>query len=139
MVKRHGTRRWFLSSVGVFVAAWTALGHSPGAGAKIRTTKPRPDYASREAFRLECALLGGTFTGTGSTIACELPGVGRVECDEDGKNCTSTTGGHQPGGGANSPDGTGTHAEPGSGGTNFPGLPGEPLPDTLPKLPGAGG
>ncbi len=135
MYKLPRTRRWFLSSVGAFVAAWTGLSHSPEAEAK---GKKRPNYGSKEAFKLECELLGGTFIDDGVSTACILTGVGSVVCDANGNNCVSHTS-RQPNGDANSPDGTGTHAEPDRGGSGHTGLPGEPLPDTLPSLPGTGG
>jgi hypothetical protein len=134
MRKWHGTRRWLLGSVGAFVATWASLGSGPGAGAEA---KKRPNYGSKEAFKLECELLGGTFIDDGVSTVCWLAGVGSVVCDANGNNCTSHTSG-RPSGGANSPDGTGTHVEEGNGGPGYPGLPGQTLPDTLPNLPGAG-
>ena len=102
----HGTRRWLVGAlVGVVVTA-AALGPGDGASAADDGPRPRPDYASKEAFRLECILLGGTFTEAGGFIYCHH-NSGTVVCDANGKNCTShpTSWSPQPGG-ANAYDGS---------------------------------
>jgi hypothetical protein len=120
----------------VLVAASAALGSGHGANAE---SKPRDDYGSKAAFKLECELLGGTFIDDGFSTVCTISGVGSVVCDANGNNCTSHTAG-RPSGDANSPDGTGEQNESDEGGTGYPGTPGQPgqtLPDTLPNLPAA--
>jgi hypothetical protein len=83
--------------------------------------------------------LGGMFIDDGRHIRCQHQDGTVIECDLNGQQCTVTNGGPQPGGGANSPDGTGEQNAPDAGGPGFPGLPGEPPPDPLPKLPGGNG
>jgi hypothetical protein len=68
--------------------------------------KPREDYPSKDAFKLECELLGGTFSEGLDGIACTIPGVGSVHCDANGKNCESNTTWQGPDGGATSYDGS---------------------------------
>lgn len=135
MNNRLGTRRWLICALVIGVMVSAALGSEQGANAEAIK---RDNYGSREAFKRECELLGGTFIFDGVSTACILSGVGSVVCDANGNNCTSHTS-MRPGGDANSPDGTGTHAEPGQGGGGYPGRPGEPLPDTLPNLPATRG
>jgi hypothetical protein len=77
------------------------------------------------------------FIDNGKTIKCQHQDGTVVECDLNGQQCTVTNIGQQPGGGTNSPGGTGTHNEGDGSGPGFPGLPGETPPDTLPNLPGA--
>jgi hypothetical protein len=67
-----------------------------------------------------------------------FPDFSQILCDANGSDCWYHPALYQPGG-ANSPDGTGTHVDADEGGTGFPGTggPGQTLPDTLPNLPGA--
>jgi hypothetical protein len=104
MQKQRGSRRWLF---GVLAAASAALGAGHGASAGDNA-KPRPDYGSKELFRLECELLGGTFSedGIGNT-RCHIAGIGTVECDANGNDCWVTHESWQrPPGGENSYDGS---------------------------------
>jgi hypothetical protein len=142
MPQQHGPRRWLLGALVILVAALVVLDSGHEASAESAQA-PLPDYGSKEAFKRECERLGGTYgeagdAGSGGTY-CLVEGWAWIECDANGNNCTLYTAGQQPGGGANSPDGTGDQNAPDDGGTGFPGLPGDPPPDTLPNLPGATG
>jgi hypothetical protein len=111
----RGTRRWLCGMV-----AATALGASRGARAADDGPHRRPDYNSREAFRLECELLGGTFIADGSRIACHIDGVGTVDCDANGNDCwvTPESGPRPPGpwlpGDGNVVDGSPDEVAPGA-------------------------
>jgi hypothetical protein len=102
MDKQHGTRRWILGSLVGLVPAVAALGHGASAERKPRDE----DYPSKAAFKLECELLGGTFSEGSDGIACNIPGVGSVHCDANAKNCESDTTWQGPSGGATSYDGS---------------------------------
>jgi hypothetical protein len=87
MQRRSLLRRSLFGAL-VSLVTGSVLGHS---GHTVEAAKnnptPRPDYASKEAFRLECILLGGTFSedANGNTN-CHYPG-GWVQCDANGKDC----------------------------------------------------
>jgi hypothetical protein len=103
---RHRTQRVILGALMVLVAASAAFGAGYGASAANDGARPRPDYASKEAFRLECELLGGTFSvDRDGNTNCHYPG-GWVQCDANGKDCWHTPTSWQPPTGAgNSNDG----------------------------------
>jgi hypothetical protein len=133
MLKQHRPRRWLLGSLLGLVLAVATLGTGHEVSA---VTVPFPDFGSKEAFRRYCELQGGEFGEAGGGTYCLVSGRAWTECDANGNNCTITTVvGQLPGGGANSPDGTGEQNEGDGGGTGFPGLPGQTPPDTLPNLP----
>lgn len=52
---------------------------------------PRPDFGSAEGFRLECELLGGTYSedGIGNTN-CYYPDGTWTQCDANGNDCWIT-------------------------------------------------
>jgi hypothetical protein len=140
MHKQHRTRRWLLGSLLMVIVAWAALHSEPGASAE-NATAPLPDYGSKEAFKRECERLGGSFGEAGGGTYCLVEGWAWIECDANGNACTLYNSG-RPGGGANSPDGTGEQNKSDDGGPGYPGpsgRPGQKLPDTLPNLPAAGG
>jgi hypothetical protein len=101
----HRTRRWLVGALAGGIAS-AAFGTGHNTRAADDDPRPRPDYASKEAFRLECILLGGIFTETGGYTYCHHAS-GTVVCDDNGKNCTShpTSWSPQPGG-ANAYDGS---------------------------------
>ena len=137
MRTQHGIRRWLLGSLVVVAVAVAALGS--GLGASAEPGIPLPDYGSKEAFKRECERLGGTFHENSLLTSCSFPDFSQILCDANGRDCWYHPARYQPGGGANSPDGTGERNED-HGGTGFPGLPGRPhqnQPDTLPNLPAA--
>jgi hypothetical protein len=85
MQEQRGTRRWLL---GVLATA-AALGSGHRTRAADDDPRPRPDYGSKAAFKLECELLGGTFTESLGYTYCHSC-VGTVQCDGNGNNCTFT-------------------------------------------------
>jgi hypothetical protein len=89
MPEQHRPRRVILGALVALVAA-SVLGPGYGASAADDGARPRPDYGSKELFKLECELLGGTFSedGIGNTN-CHYPG-GWVQCDANGRDCWHT-------------------------------------------------
>jgi hypothetical protein len=65
-----------------------ALGSGDGASAARNGGKPRPDYGSKDLFKMECELLGGVFTESLGYTYCHSEGR-TVQCDANGNNCTS--------------------------------------------------
>jgi hypothetical protein len=117
MPKRHGTRRSILGALVVLVAAASALGAGHGASATDDGPRPRPDYASKEAFRLECELLGGIFTESGGYTYCHHE-HGTVRCEANGKACMNHPKSYPPRpGGGNSYDGSLDQVATDDGGT----------------------
>jgi hypothetical protein len=90
MQEQRGTRRWLLGVLVLLLAASTALGDGTRARAADNGPYQRPDYGSREEFRLMCELYGGTFFADLYRIACYIPGFGWIDCDNDGKDCWVT-------------------------------------------------
>jgi hypothetical protein len=109
------TRRWLLSALVVAVVAATAPGSGDGARAAGDSHK-RPDYGSKLAFKLECELLGGTFSedGIGNTY-CDTPYGGVIECDANGNDCWYSPGDEAagPGGFPRPPFGPGNYLRDG--------------------------
>jgi hypothetical protein len=86
MHRLHGTRRMFLAAL-VMMAA---LVHA-GSESASATAHKRPDFGSAEGFRLECELLGGTYSedGIGNTN-CHYPDGTWTQCDANGNDCWIT-------------------------------------------------
>jgi hypothetical protein len=121
MITPYTIQRWLLHALVVLLAVSTALGDGHGASAKDNA-RPRPDYASKEAFKLECELLGGTFSedGIGNTN-CRFPDGTWIECDANGKDCwvTNASRPQLPGDNTMYP-GSGNEMAPVSGGAEPP-------------------
>jgi hypothetical protein len=83
---QHGIRRMFLATL-VIMVALVQVGPD-GANAAGNS---RPDFGSREGFKLECELLGGTFSedGLGNTN-CHYPDGTWTQCDANGNDCWIT-------------------------------------------------
>jgi hypothetical protein len=86
MHRYHGTRRVFLAALLMMVA----LVHA-GSDSASATAHKRPDFGSAEGFRLECELLGGTYSedGIGNTN-CHYPDGTWTQCDANGNDCWIT-------------------------------------------------
>ena len=85
----HGqllTRRVFLAALVTMVAL--IHGESVAEGSQ---SHPRPDFGSAEGFRLECELLGGTFSADGiGNTNCHYPDGTWTQCDANGNDCWIT-------------------------------------------------
>jgi hypothetical protein len=85
MHEQHGSRRFFMATL-VMVAL--ALVGSDSASA---ASHKRPDFGSAEGFRLECELLGGTFSADGlGNTNCHYPDGTWIQCDANGNDCWIT-------------------------------------------------
>ena len=86
MHRQHVTRRMFLAALVLMVA----LVHAGSDSASAAGNK-RPDFGSAEGFRLECELLGGTYSedGIGNTN-CHYPDGTWTQCDANGNDCWIT-------------------------------------------------
>jgi hypothetical protein len=84
---QHGIRRALFAALVVIVA----LVHAGSDSASAAGNK-RPDFGSKEGFKLECELLGGTFSedGLGNTN-CHYPDGTWTQCDANGNDCWITT------------------------------------------------
>ena len=93
MHRQHGTRRMFLVALVMMVA----LVHA-GSDSASATAHKRPDFGSAEGFRLECELLGGTYSedGIGNTN-CHYPDGTWTQCDANGNDCWITPPRTRPG------------------------------------------
>jgi hypothetical protein len=62
-----------------------------GSDSASATAHKRPDFGSAEGFRLECELLGGTYSedGIGNTN-CHYPDGTWTQCDANGNDCWIT-------------------------------------------------
>jgi hypothetical protein len=71
----------------VMVVALAQLGPESASA----TAHKRPDFGSAEGFRLECELLGGTYSedGIGNTN-CHYPDGTWTQCDANGNDCWIT-------------------------------------------------
>lgn len=87
---QHLTRRRIL---GACAGALTILAASASRIVAKDATK-RPDYGSKSQFKLECELLGGTFSedGLGNT-ECHFSDGSWIECDASGSDCWYTPAG----------------------------------------------
>jgi hypothetical protein len=76
----------FLAALVMMVAVVQA-----GPDAASATAHKRPDFGSAEGFRLECELLGGTYSedGIGNTN-CHYPDGTWTQCDANGNDCWVT-------------------------------------------------
>jgi hypothetical protein len=86
MHEQHGMRRVVLAALMVMVALATVGANTPSAA-----DHKRPDFGSAEGFRLECELLGGTYSedGIGNTN-CHYPDGTWTQCDANGNDCWVT-------------------------------------------------
>src|SRR5918994_3542237 len=86
MHQRQGIRR-FCCALLVMVVAVAQLGPESASA----TAHKRPDFGSAEGFRLECELLGGTYSedGIGNTN-CHYPDGAWTQCDANGNDCWIT-------------------------------------------------
>jgi hypothetical protein len=93
-------RPWPILALTLLLATAAVLGASDLASVEANDgSYPRPGYGSKEAFQLECELLGGTFwVDEHGNTNCR--GSGRwVQCDANGNDCWVTpTQGPLPGG-----------------------------------------
>ncbi len=82
----RGIRRVFFAVL-VMMVALAQL----GADSASATAHKRPDFGSAEGFRLECELLGGTYSedGIGNTN-CHYPDGTWTQCDANGNDCWIT-------------------------------------------------
>src|ERR687894_393236 len=89
MMHVYGQReiRRFCLALLVMVVALAQLGPEPASA----TAHKRPDFGSAEGFRLECELLGGTYSedGIGNTN-CHYPDGTWTQCDANGNDCWIT-------------------------------------------------
>src|SRR5918998_5753627 len=86
MHQQQGIRRLSCALL-VIVVALAQLGPE----AASATAHKRPDFGSAEGFRLECELLGGTYSedGIGNTN-CHYPDGTWTQCDANGNDCWIT-------------------------------------------------
>src|SRR5918998_6829707 len=94
MHQQQGIRRLSCALL-VIVVALAQLGPE----AASATAHKRPDFGSAEGFRLECELLGGTYSedGIGNTN-CHYPDGTWTQCDANGNDCWITPPRTPPGG-----------------------------------------
>jgi hypothetical protein len=86
MHQQQGIRRLCCALL-VMVVAFAQLGPEPVSA----TAHKRPDFGSAEGFKLECELLGGTYSedGIGNTN-CHYPDGTWTQCDANGNDCWIT-------------------------------------------------
>src|SRR5215207_9292983 len=93
MHQQQGIRRLCCALL-VIVVALAQLGPESASA----TAHKRPDFGSAEGFRLECELLGGTYSedGIGNTN-CHYPDGTWTQCDANGNDCWITPPRTRPG------------------------------------------
>lgn len=89
-------RRWGIVMLTVLVLTVAAGLGQHASAVKDDGAHPRPDYGSKELFKLECEALGGRFwVDQYGNTNCRGSGVW-VQCDANGKDCWVTPTGYQP-------------------------------------------